>query len=421
MAAQHGRMSRGVGVGRRCARGMGQGQMCVRRKIRAIRRWRGWRDLANRLGLWPDTRVRATLGERQSNRYARVSGVLSNLGQGRTVSDQHVPSPEPGPTPRTGGAPAGNTVRAYELAWRQFCAWCAEGAVPGGALPSGSARERWVRRIALPGDADVLADYVRTLIHAERSVATIEQAIAAIRARHWSEGFKNAPETWAARQLLRDYRAERVRGGRGPRKTRPITLDQLRLVLGACDPQTLIGKRDRVMLTLGFALYGRRSELSALELDDVERTAQGLVVVVRRTMADGGIQAHVVPIRAGRDRLTDPVAAVVSWRIALADIGVTQGRLLRAVTRHDTLYRYAAMTGQAINERVRVLGLRAGVPGAERLTSHGLRAGAATTAAKRGAAVTSIAEQGRWCIDSPVVYQYVRDSHRLTEYPDLGL
>ena len=40
-------------------------------------------------------------------------------------------------------------------------------------------------------------------------------------------------------------------------------------VLESCDPATLAGKRDRVLLVLGYALYSRRSELAALHIEDV--------------------------------------------------------------------------------------------------------------------------------------------------------
>jgi hypothetical protein len=79
------------------------------------------------------------------------------------------------------------------------------------------------------------------------------------------------------------------------------------------------------------------------------------------------------------------------------------------------------MSGEVINERVRAIGVRAGVPGASALTAHGLRSGPATTAAKRGAPVSAIAEQDRWSPTSPVVYGYVRAADRWNQYPDIGL
>lgn len=80
---------------------------------------------------------------------------------------------------------------------------------------------------------------------------------------------------------------------------------------------------------------------------------------------------------------------------------MTGGCLLRVVTRHGALFPHGFMTGEAINERIRVIGLRAGLRDAHRLTAHGLRSGPASAAAKRGSPLSAIAEQGRWSPNSP--------------------
>ena len=51
-------------------------------------------------------------------------------------------------------------------------------------------------------------------------------------------------------------------------------------------PDTLIGKRDRALLLLGFAAALRRSELVGLVVADLERTESGLIVHIRRSKTD---------------------------------------------------------------------------------------------------------------------------------------
>jgi hypothetical protein len=46
----------------------------------------------------------------------------------------------------------------------------------------------------------------------------------------------------------------------------------------------LIGKRDRALLLLGFALAARRSELVALEVADLEECPEGFRVTIRRSL-----------------------------------------------------------------------------------------------------------------------------------------
>lgn len=312
---------------------------------------------------------------------------------------------------------AANTTRAYARAWAQFEHWCRTGV----ADPGQEATDRWPDRTSMPATGETLLEYVTYLIMADRAPSTIEQAVAAIRTRHRVAGHKDTPETEPARLALRGYRRERAAAGLRPRKSPPVTISVLHKLLDACDPTTLAGKRDRVLLVLGYALYGRRSELAGLCIEDVDRTEQGLTVLVRTSKTDKDSEGELVPIKAGRHPGTDPVAQLDHWLTALAERGVTGGRLLRAVTRHDGLHPAGAMSGAAINERIRLIGLRAGVRGAEVLTAHGLRSGPASTAAKRGAPVSAIAEQGRWSPTSPVVYGYVRAADRWNQYPDIGL
>jgi hypothetical protein len=131
--------------------------------------------------------------------------------------------------------------------------------------------------------------------------------------------------------------------------------------------------------------------------------------------------SEYVPIKAGQHPDTDPVALLRAWTVALAELGVMSGYLLRAVTRHDALFPDGFMTGEAINERIRVIGRRAGLRDAHRLTAHGLCSGPASTAARRGLPLSAIAEQGRWSPNSPVAYGYIREADRWSQYPDIGL
>ncbi|MGW6500235.1 hypothetical protein [Nonomuraea angiospora] len=130
------------------------------------------------------------------------------------------------------------------------------------------------------------------------------------------------PATEAARLALRAYKCHRAEnGGRGQREAPPITIDALRAMVAACDLTTPIGLRDRLLLVLGLALMGRRSELVALNREDVREVADGL--------------------------------------------------------------------------EVRDLAVRAGVPSADTITAHSLRAGGATVAYAAGVPIAIIAKHGR--------------------------
>lgn len=265
---------------------------------------------------------------------------------------------------------AENTTRAYTRQWDQFTTWCTHG--PDSGADTGN-EAMWSARTALPATAETLLEYTAELIIRGRSPATIEQAIAAIRTRHRLAGLRDTPETDSARLALRGYRKTRAKQGARPRKSPPITIDELRRVIEVCDPQTLAGKRDRLMLVLGYALYARRCELSDLRIEDVEETDQGMKILIRASKTDRDALGEYVPVKAGQHPESDPAALLRAWTGALAELGVFSGFLLRAVTRHDALFPHGFMSGEAISERIRVIGRRAGLRDAHRLTAHGPR------------------------------------------------
>jgi site-specific recombinase XerD len=297
---------------------------------------------------------------------------------------------------------AANTTKAYSRQWSTFEAWCAGHG-----------------RVSLPATAETAAEYVAQLADACAAPASIEQALAAIRTAHRAAGHRGVPDTTAARLVLRAHRRQRAEAGQRTRKALPITIDALRAMVDTCDTTTLRGLRDRVVLVLGLATMGRRSELVALHLDDVTETDDGLLVLVRASKTDQDAEGIEVALPYGQHADTCPVRVVRAWRAALADRGITSGRLLRSVTRHGRAA--ASMSTDAVTDVVRERALIAGLPNAAQYSAHSLRAGGATSAYKAGAPVSVIAAHGRWAEGSPVVLGYVRATDRWRDNPIRGV
>jgi integrase len=64
-------------------------------------------------------------------------------------------------------------------------------------------------------------------------------------------------------------------------------------------PHTVVGRRDRALLLIGFAAAMRRSEFVALDVADIERVDHGLVVQVRRSKTDQEGEGHEIAIPRG--------------------------------------------------------------------------------------------------------------------------
>jgi integrase len=86
--------------------------------------------------------------------------------------------------------------------------------------------------------------------------------------------------------------------GTAPDRKSPATADVLTAMLRLC-PNTLAGRHDRALLTLGFAGAFRRSELVALEVEDLSEVPDGLRVRIRRSRTDQGGEGHEIAIPRG--------------------------------------------------------------------------------------------------------------------------
>jgi len=192
---------------------------------------------------------------------------------------------------------------------------------------------------------------------------------------------------------------EEIPATRGERNA--LQIDDLRKALAQIDRDSLLGKRDAAILLLGFVGALRRSELVALNFSDVRFDDRGATLTIRRSKTDQHGKSAVVPVPKGANPETCPVEALRAW-VAAAEI--TSGKLLRSINRYGRVG--PSLSARFIAETVKRLATRAKLKNVERLSAHSLRAGAATHAAKTGAARESIKRLGRW--KSDVYERYIR-------------
>jgi integrase len=99
-------------------------------------------------------------------------------------------------------------------------------------------------------------------------------------------------------------------------------------------PTSLVGLRDRVLILLGFAGALRRSELVALDVSDLMRTENGLLVTIRRSKTDQEAEGTIIAIPRGGQEC--PVKAVEVW---LRAASITEGAVFRPVDSYDQTLR----------------------------------------------------------------------------------
>ena len=165
-----------------------------------------------------------------------------------------------------------------------------------------------------------------------------------------------------------------------------LTLDLRRIIAEL--PQDLQGLRDRALLLAGFAGGFRRSELTALCVEDLEATPDGLIVRLGRSKTDQEGQGRSVALPYGSDPQTCPVRALRAW---LEQAGITAGPLFRAIDKHGLVNGHA-LHADSVAYLVKRAAGRAGLETTE-YAGHSLRAGLATQAAMNGASELAIMKQ----------------------------
>ena len=288
---------------------------------------------------------------------------------------------------------APSTRRAYERDWLVFATWCAE---------------RGAR--AIPAAPASVAAFLASEADRGFRPVTIGRRAAAIAAAHRAQDRPNPCDSGAVAAVMSGIR--RQHGTRPLRRAAPLELDPLARLLDPIDASTLAGRRDQAMLLLGFAAALRRSELVALDVEDLEfDTARGLKIVIRGSKTDQERAGATVAVPYARTSDRCAVRALQAW---LAAGAIHRGPVFRQMRRGDKLTD-RRLSDQSVALIVKRRAQAAGLPPTF-LSGHSLRAGYATAAAAAGVEERKIANVTRHK-NLPVLRGYIRAA---TAFDDVG-
>lgn len=259
---------------------------------------------------------------------------------------------------------AENTITSYRYDWSMFSAFC-EG----------------INRPPLPSTPDTLGLYLTHILDRGKTIKTARRRVCAIEHYHREAGHAS-PYSQEVRLLLRGATRQRIER---PRQKEPLQVEQLRSIADALRARdSPIAARDLAILVLGFASALRRSNIVAIDLQDIESTPQGLVIAIRKEKQDQEGRGRLVALPKGSDPRTCAASCVEAW---LTHRGMQPGRLF---TRLDRGGKGRPMDAEAIAKIVKrsvvLIGLDPQVYGA-----HSMRSGFVTEAAELGVSDTLIA------------------------------
>ena len=266
-----------------------------------------------------------------------------------------------------------NTSAAYESDWRQWVAWLARTGTP---MPDSHAAVVVALGRYLEDTRDIL------------TASTLRRRVAGIRSGLLDRGLP-WPEFPARRDPFQQYVDQVAREQARGRTASPAVTEGLLRQMVECTTDDPSGHRDRAVVLVGFLGALRRSEISRLDLADLDFRPEGVIVHIRRSKTDQTARGRRVSIPLRRHPRTCAVRALEDW---IGDRGSAPGPLFTSLrkgrpNRPDVLdgdgsYCYR-MDAAVVNQIVQRLANAAG--DARPYTAHSLRSGFVTETKKRGA------------------------------------
>jgi len=285
------------------------------------------------------------------------------------------------------------TQDAYASDFRIFESWC---------------RPRGLR--ALPATVESLCAFLADEASAGRRASTLGRRLAAIRYFHRAGSFESPTGDEKVKAVLSGIRRTI---GAAPVRKKAATADIV--IAMAPTAATLRDVRNRAIILLGFAGAFRRSELVALNVDDLEETAEGMWVTIRRSKTDQEGLGRRIAIPRGE--IACPVAALRAW---LEVAGITESAIFRRIFNR----RAQRVTDQRLAPRNVAAVVKQGAArlGFDPSTfgGHSLRAGFVTSAVKRGANLIKITDvTGHRNLE--MLKTYSRDAEAFVGHAGAGL
>ena len=284
------------------------------------------------------------------------------------------------------------TRRAYRSDFGLFRSWCEAKGVP-----------------ALPAAPESVAAYLAAEANRGAKVSTIGRRLAAIRYAHKLAGQEPPTNSEAVKATLRGIRRT---AGSAPARKAPATAEKVLAMVNNAGTD-LKGLRDRAILLLGFAGAFRRSELVALNVEDLEFCGGGMRVTIRKSKTDQEGSGATIGIALGS--IACPVYAARDW---IGAANISAGPLFRPLARTGKISP-RRLSARAVAELVKAYARRAGFKAAN-FSGHSLRSGFLTSAAARGASIFKMMDVSRHkSVDT--LRGYVRDADIFRNHAGSGL
>ena len=243
-----------------------------------------------------------------------------------------------------------NTLRAYESDYKDFSFFCLKNNFS-----------------SLPADPKILSLYLTHLSQTSK-FSTLKRRIASISVIHKLKGHYIDTKHPIIRENLLGIK--RVKGSHQKAK-KPILISDLKNIIDIIEQQNtkeIRKTRDKALILIGFAGGFRRSELVALEDQDIEFVREGVKIFVKRSKTDQSGEGMTKAIPCFDNSLYCPVLHLQDWMAK----GKSKRKKIFPISDKSValiIKKYASVAGLD----------------ARNYAGHSLRSGFATSTAENGA------------------------------------
>lgn len=284
-----------------------------------------------------------------------------------------------------------NTRKAYRSAIRQFEKW-------GGRLPT---------------DRDNVVRYL--LARAESlNPRTLDLHLTAISQWHLHQGLTDPVRDSLVRKAMEGVRRTH---SQPKQKAKALRLEHIAQMVNYLrqQPDSQKKYRDIALVLTGFFGAFRRSELVAIQIQDLVWEPEGLLIRLPRSKTDQQLQGLTRALPFGAKGCC-PAVAIKEWTEA-AKIDI--GPLFRPVNRWDQVQGKQLNPG-AVNDLLKSLGAICQFDFIPELSSHSFRRGLSTSAGRERIDFELIKKQGGWKSDA-TVWGYIEEGQQFSDNAALAL
>ena len=243
-----------------------------------------------------------------------------------------------------------NTLRAYESDYKDFSAFCLKNNFS-----------------SLPADPKILSLYLTHLSQTSK-FSTLKRRIASISVIHKLKGHYIDTKHPVIRENLLGIK--RVKGSNQKAK-KPILINDLKLIINTINKlkiKDIRKTRDKAIILIGFAGGFRRSELVAIDNEDVEFVREGVKIFVKRSKTDQSGEGMTKAIPSFNSALYCPVLHLQDW--------LAKGKSINK--------KVFPISDKSVALIIKKYANLAGLDG-NKYAGHSLRSGFATSTAESGA------------------------------------